>query len=42
MDELPLPILSNEDAGPAMLLIYRTVFILSFGGGAMVRIAVSP
>ena len=31
--ELPAPILSNEDAGPAALLVNRSILVLSFGGG---------
>ena len=35
MDELPAPVPPNEYAGPATLLIYLSVLILSFGPGAI-------
>ncbi len=35
VDELPLPVLPNEDARPAALLIYRAILVLSFGGGTI-------
>ena len=35
MDQLPAPVPPNEDAGPAALLIYRSIWVLSFGGGAI-------
>jgi hypothetical protein len=33
--ELPMTILANKDAGPAALLIYRSILVFSFGGGAI-------
>ena len=33
--ELPAPVLSNEDAGPTALFIYRSILVLSFGGGTI-------
>src|SRR6187455_2046012 len=33
--ELPAAVLSNEDAGPAALLVYRSILVLSLGGGAI-------
>src|SRR5262245_17578765 len=35
VDELPLTVLPNKDAGPEPLLIYRTILVLSFGGGTI-------
>ena len=42
VDELPLPVLPNEDARPAALLIYRAILVLSFGGGTIAHDGVSP
>jgi hypothetical protein len=33
--ELPATVLSNEDAGPAALLVNRSILIFSFGGGTI-------
>src|SRR6267142_1449830 len=33
--ELPAPVLSNEDAGPAALLVNRSILVFSFGGGTI-------
>ena len=35
MHELPAPVLSNEDAGPAALLVNRSILVFSFGGGTI-------
>src|SRR5678816_3396960 len=35
VDELPAPVPPNEDAGPAALLIYRSILVFSFGGGTI-------
>src|SRR5262249_17251630 len=35
VNELPFTVLPNKDAGPAALLIYRSVLIFSFGRGAI-------
>ena len=35
VDQLPAPVPPNEDAGPAALLIYRSILVLSFGGRAI-------
>jgi hypothetical protein len=35
VEELPVPGLANEDAGPAALLIYRSILVFSFGGGTI-------
>lgn len=35
MDELPTPVPASEHASPAALLIYRSMLVLSFGGGAI-------
>lgn len=35
VDELPAPLLPNEHAGPATLLINRSLLVLSFGGRAI-------
>jgi hypothetical protein len=35
VDELPLTALPNKNTGPEPLLIYRSIFVLSFGGGAI-------
>jgi hypothetical protein len=33
--ELPAPVLPNEDAGPAALLVNRSILVFSFGGGTI-------
>ena len=35
VDELPLPVLPDEDAGPAALLIDRSILVFSLGSGAI-------
>src|SRR6478672_10460231 len=35
VDQLPVSVLSNEDAGPAALLIYRSILVFSFGCGTI-------
>ena len=35
VDELPLAVLPNKDAGPPALLIYRAILVFSFSGGAI-------
>ena len=35
VDELPAPVLPNEDAGPAALLVNRSILVFSFGGGTI-------
>ena len=34
-DELPLPVLPNQDARPAALLVNRSILVFSFGGGTI-------
>jgi hypothetical protein len=33
--QLPAPVLPNEDAGPAALLVDRSILVFSLGGGAI-------